>query len=994
MGIYFILLLWLIQAATSQETNEFVCNETCGDVVIPSPFGITTGCYKNSWFRVTCNKTANGLKPFISRINLELLDSFWSDGAVAVNNPVTYLNCGNKGTNGTTRRAIVNLEGSPFFFSSRFNIFGSVGCGNLAIVSREIQTDPLASCVQQRCDHLASKFGGCYAVISENLTSYTATMTEIINPGKQEYSKRCASAFIFDLSKLNSSGPDLQFPDSISIDTTHVPATLEWNSVNCDLGAALCQQPEQVGPVPVPPKHVCTERCGKVNITYPFGIKVGCYMNEWFRISCKETDDGPKPFIRSINMQLLSVSFSLGRVIVNNSVTYFNCRNKSEDNNGVSVNLTGSPFFFSDIFNRFVSVGCGSVATILRNLTDYPVAGCLQPHCSNIVTSNGSCLAKIPPGLSSFAVNMTEIYPSNGSKKSCGSAFVVDVSLLDNVPGTPEFGLIPTTLHWDWGSPKDGHVPTALQWGRPIAGQCELKDGLETFCSSSGQYCWARLSVSHLCVCSADVNSDNDYHDSDVCQEIGKCGLLKYRYCDMLCLNAPDDYCSSPCPYSYQYSSADDSCNRVDSTPSSPKNFNGLPAFSMEEPTKSRNLPIIIGCSTSIGTVFVLLGTWYLYKVLKRRKTIKMKQKYFRRNGGLLLQQQLSSNEGNVEKIRLFTSKELEKATDYYSENRILGQGGQGTVYKGNVTDGSIVAIKKSKMVEEKKVDEKQLEQFINEVILLSQINHRNVVKLLGCCLETKVPLLVYEFIPNGTLSQLIHDQNEEFPLTWEMRLRIAIEIADALSYLHSAASVPIYHRDIKSGNILLDGKYRAKVSDFGISRSIALEQTHLTTQVQGTFGYLDPEYFRSNQFTEKSDVYSFGVVLVELLTGQKPISSIQSEEVRSLVNFFLLTMKENSLFDILDPMVRNNGTEEEIIAVAKLAKRSLNLNGKKRPTMKQIAKELERIRASEEANAIEQSVDEYSDTDDMIEPSAITSCSTSRSIINDSVTLPMDTYS
>ncbi|XP_022722177.1 wall-associated receptor kinase-like 4 [Durio zibethinus] len=184
-----------------------------------------------------------------------------------------------------------------------------------------------------------------------------------------------------------------------------------------------------------------------------------------------------------------------------------------------------------------------------------------------------------------------------------------------------------------------------------------------------------------------------------------------------------------------------------------------------------------------------------------------------------------------------------------------------------------------------------------------------------------------------------------------------------------------------------------AKVSDFGISRSGALEQTHITTQVQGTFGYLDPEFFRSSQFTEKSDVYSFGVVLVELLTGQKPISSTQAEEVRSLVAFFLLTMKENSLFDILDPMVRNNGPDEEIIAVAKLAKRSLNLNGKKRPTMKQVAMELERIRASEEANAIEQSVDEDSDIDEMIEPWAITSCSTSRSIINDSVTLPLDAY-
>ena len=343
---------------------------------------------------------------------------------------------------------------------------------------------------------------------------------------------------------------------------------------------------------------------------------------------------------------------------------------------------------------------------------------------------------------------------------------------------------------------------------------------------------------------------------------------------------------------------------------------------------------------TSLGLLSLLIITWGLYKVIKKRNEINLKKKFFKRNGGLLLQQQLSSSENNVQKTKLFNSKELESATDGFNETRILGKGGQGTVYKGMLVDGRIVAIKKCNTM-----DEGNLEQFINEIIILSQINHRNVVKLLGCCLETEVPLLVYEFIPNGTLFQYIHEENEEFPLlTWDMRLRIATEVAGALSYLHSAASQPIYHRDIKSSNILLDEQYRAKVANFGTSRSISIDQTHVTTLVYGTFGYLDPEYFQTSQFTDKSDVYSFGVVLIELLTKEKPVSSTRSQEDRNLSTYFIHSVKENRLFDILDTQVRKEENKEEVMAIANLAKRCLHLNGKKRPTMVEIMMELEGV--------------------------------------------------
>ncbi|KAJ9705571.1 hypothetical protein PVL29_003571 [Vitis rotundifolia] len=300
--------------------------------------------------------------------------------------------------------------------------------------------------------------------------------------------------------------------------------------------------------------------------------------------------------------------------------------------------------------------------------------------------------------------------------------------------------------------------------------------------------------------------------------------------------------------------------------------------------------------------------------------------------------------------------------------------------------DGRIVAVKKLKIVGDGK-----LEQFINEVVILSQINHRNVVKLLGCCLETTVPLLVYEYIPNGTLFEHIHDQNEEFPIPWEMSLRIATEVAGALSYLHSAASIPIYHRDIKSTNILLDDNYRAKVADFGTSKSVAIDQTHLTTQVQGTFGYLDPEYFQSSQFTEKSDVYSFGVVLIELLTRKKPILSIGSGEGKSLASYFILSMKEDRLSDLLDARVVKDGRKEEINAIAFLAKRCINLNGKKRPTMMEVAMELERIRKCQgDFSAQENSNEVEYDTIELTRPWDVASTSTG-SCFNTNASPPSD---
>ncbi|XP_028773360.1 putative wall-associated receptor kinase-like 16 [Neltuma alba] len=344
------------------------------------------------------------------------------------------------------------------------------------------------------------------------------------------------------------------------------------------------------------------------------------------------------------------------------------------------------------------------------------------------------------------------------------------------------------------------------------------------------------------------------------------------------------------------------------------------------------------GCHGISGALLVVITLIFTLCWARKQRTLKqLKRRNFEQNGGYMLLQQLSQHQGYGDKFKLFTEIELKNATNNFDECRILGRGGQGIVYKGILPDDSIAASKKSKVAG----NLRQIKDFINEVFVLSQIKHRNVVKLLGCCLETDVPLLVYEFVDNGTLLDHI-DPSHEFCINWETRIRIAAETADAISYLHSSASIPIIHRDIKSTNILLDHDLRAKVSDFGASRLVPLDKTHVTTMIQGTFGYLDPEYLHIGQLNEKSDIYSFGVVLVELLTGMKAVEFSWPEH-KNLAMHFVSSMRENRFWEILDKRVSDDPKNaKQLKEVALLAMRCVRVKGEERPTMKEVAKKLE----------------------------------------------------
>ncbi|KAM4090190.1 hypothetical protein ACJW30_09G041000 [Castanea mollissima] len=300
-----------------------------------------------------------------------------------------------------------------------------------------------------------------------------------------------------------------------------------------------------------------------------------------------------------------------------------------------------------------------------------------------------------------------------------------------------------------------------------------------------------------------------------------------------------------------------------------------------------------------------------------------------------------SSNGGKSS--RMFHLKEMKKATKNFSKERVLGSGGFGEVYKGELQDGTFVAVKSARVG-----NIKSTEQVLNEVGILSQVNHKNLVRLLGCCVEGEQPLMIYEYISNGTLHDHLHGKFSTF-LDWKTRLTIALQTAEALAYLHYAAYTPIYHRDVKSTNILLDDEFNAKVADFGLSRLAHPGLSHVSTCAQGTLGYLDPEYYRSYQLTDKSDVYSYGVVLLELLTSQKVIDFSRNQDDVNLATYVINQVNNGASMEVIDQQLLGNELPgDRLLASIKLflelALSCLREKKENRPGMKDVVQELQCI--------------------------------------------------
>ncbi|XBI58360.1 hypothetical protein VPH35_039596 [Triticum aestivum] len=659
------------------------------------------------------------------------------------------------------------------------------------------------------------------------------------------------------------------------------------------------------------------------SIDYPFGIE-GIAQQPGFEVTCGRNSEAMLQ-IDKHSYKIDYVSVEEGFVVVLAGPIHQVCY----DRNGKQMKATGignisleqTPFTFSKS-NKLVATGCNyKLVAKFSNSSDgesFCSTSC-DEYSGTVDCIHGLACCEVPMPMNTtreftFKFDKIEEQDIGYEDGTCSAAFFLDqgeqvfMGGRGNAQRPLKDMLLPAVDH-----------RMILDWavGRGTCHQASTHNLARRYCNKMSGCIDAPSGAGHLCKCHAGY--DGNPYVADGCVDIDECRTSDSNNCTIqdFCHNTRGGYtCSCPNGWIGDGYLTGTNCSEALS------------------PSGVGLALVVIISSTALCC----------YWGMKRRKVRRKRAELFRKNGGLLLQQRFTAitSQGKDSSAKIFSAEELKTATNNYNETRILGRGAYGTVYKGVLPDETVVAVKKSRVF-----DESQVEQFVNEITILSQTDHPNVVKLLGCCLEIEVPLLVYEFIPNGTLFQHIHNRSAPRSLTWEDTLRIAAEAAEALAYLHSTSSIPIIHRDIKSSNILLDENFVAKISDFGASRSVPFDQTHVTTLIQGTIGYLDPEYFQSSQLTEKSDVYSFGVVLAELLTRQKPISVGRPEESCNLAMHMVILVNEGRLLKEIEPDILAEAGEEQVYAVAQLSVRCLNMNGQERPIMKEVASVLEGLRRS-----------------------------------------------
>ncbi|XP_021661651.1 probable receptor-like protein kinase At1g80640 isoform X2 [Hevea brasiliensis] len=349
----------------------------------------------------------------------------------------------------------------------------------------------------------------------------------------------------------------------------------------------------------------------------------------------------------------------------------------------------------------------------------------------------------------------------------------------------------------------------------------------------------------------------------------------------------------------------------------------GLPMAPMDkvvhhQDLNKRILIALVVASSLLGAILVFLSCFCIHR-MKNSKNSSLKGKQnFAGNGHSLSPVLGKLNSltmvGNKDSIAVMEYELLEAATNNFQENNLLGEGGHGRVYKARVNEKLLAAVKKLEGV-----GRNVQREFENEMNWLTKIQHQNIISLLGYCIHDEAKFLVYEIMQNGSLESQLHGPTHGSALTWLLRMKIAVDVARGLEYLHEHCNPPVVHRDIKSSNILLDSNFNAKLSDFGLAVNSGIKAK--SVKLSGTLGYVAPEYLLHGKLTDKSDVYAFGVVLLELLMGRKPVEMISEDQCLSIVTWAMPQLTDRSkLPNIVDPVIKDTMDLRHLYQVAAVA--------------------------------------------------------------------------
>ncbi|WRX29277.1 S-locus glycoprotein domain - like 10 [Theobroma cacao] len=333
---------------------------------------------------------------------------------------------------------------------------------------------------------------------------------------------------------------------------------------------------------------------------------------------------------------------------------------------------------------------------------------------------------------------------------------------------------------------------------------------------------------------------------------------------------------------------------------------------------KKEKSKVIVIVTVVVGIIIITISTFFLWSWMAKHRGRKQKVgEMLLFNKGKAVGNFSSDNmvgenlfEVKLQQLPLFNFEELASATNNFHLTKKLGQGGFGPVYRGTLQDGKEIAVKRLS-----RASGQGFEEFMNEVVVISKLQHRNLVRLLGCCVEREEKMLVYEYMPNKSLDAFIFDQVQRQFLNWERRFNIIEGISRGLLYLHRDSRLRIIHRDLKASNILLDQDLNSKISDFGMARIFGGNENHANTKrVMGTYGYMSPEYAMQGQFSEKSDVFSFGVLLLEIVSGRKNTSFYDNQHSFSLLGYAWKLWKEDNIFGLVEMGVSDPSYDEKQI--------------------------------------------------------------------------------